>query len=453
MSSSFKLQHSASKNKLSTSTDWQIGLTPSSVYQPYNKLEDNTFDILTQLDTDFDRDSSFEYVGDCSSLSSSYFSSFDGSVTAAHEQRRPSLASSIHSSSHDNQWTPSATSTSPQTPILVEPDTHLPYRPYVKPTAYLTSSHVIFHDLQNEEQNPQGNLWSGPDDSSLPLLSAGHDMTMAETAHPLYQLDINGLSHANSNPALTPSIFENSGLCTLTTLGDEMLEWKPAAVRPVAETIEPSVAFQATVPASPAYKIEPSTPLHGHISPSIMFSSSPASIISPRVVPSQYDLDDLAYNSLHRSLSEVKKQRAGNDRLHRRAYERKRPAGSSSKLKASPSKTGLNCALVIEQNEFACTYPDCLDKKGLPKRFKRQEHKKRHEKTVHEKDEMHKCWVAECGRGFSRTDNLKSHLRNTHSKRPGVRGNRYVATLDKNSEFYDPEWVGELDKNGYPLSS
>jgi zinc finger protein BrlA len=64
----------------------------------------------------------------------------------------------------------------------------------------------------------------------------------------------------------------------------------------------------------------------------------------------------------------------------------------------------------------------------------------------------YKCWVPDCSRAFSRTDNLKSHLRNTHSKRPGVRGNRYVATLDKTSDFYDPEWVGELDKNGYPVS-
>jgi hypothetical protein len=33
-----------------------------------------------------------------------------------------------------------------------------------------------------------------------------------------------------------------------------------------------------------------------------------------------------------------------------------------------------------------------------------------------------------------------------------VRGNRYVATLDKTSKFYDPEWIGELDKNGFPIS-
>jgi hypothetical protein len=72
---------------------------------------------------------------------------------------------------------------------------------------------------------------------------------------------------------------------------------------------------------------------------------------------------------------------------------------------------------------------------------------------VHESGdhEVYRCWVPECNRAFSRTDNLKSHLRNTHSKKPGVRGNRYVATLDKNSQYYDPDWVGDLDKNGFPM--
>jgi uncharacterized Zn-finger protein len=179
-------------------------------------------------------------------------------------------------------------------------------------------------------------------------------------------------------------------------------------------------------------------------------------MVSPRIVPSQHDLDDFQYFSLPLTPSENKKPHAGTDRLHRRSYERKRIAGASSKPKTSPTKTGIDCALVIEQNEFACGYPGCIDKHTLKqKRFKRQEHKKRHEKTVHEKTQhtTYRCWVPDCGRGFSRTDNLKSHLRNTHSKRPGVRGNRYVATLDRNSEFYAPEWAGQLDKNGFPVKS
>jgi hypothetical protein len=424
------------------------------VYRPHTKVEESHFDLLPQLDTDFDRDSSLEYGGDCPSLSSTFFSP-DGSTTDSHGHRRPSLASSIHSASPEAFWTGSATSRSPTTHMSFESGTQVSCRQGVKRPAYLSSHHPIFHHLQHEEQDPHTVLWDAPDHASLSLLGSTHDMTMAEAAHPLYQLDVHGLNHGNANQTLTKSMFATPGACGLM-VADDMFGLYSASVQPPAETIEPSVAFQGTLPSSPCYKVEPSTPLRGHVPSSVVFSSSPLSVISPRIVPSQDDVDDYSYASLQQALSKTKKQRAGNDRLQRRTYERKRPAGSSSRPKSSPTKTGMECALVIEQNEFACSYPGCIDKHtGKQKRFKRQEHKKRHEKTVHEKTQhtTYRCWVPDCSRGFSRTDNLKSHLRNTHSKRPGVRGNRYVATLDKNSEFYDPDWVGELDKDGYPMSS
>ncbi|EXJ62160.1 hypothetical protein A1O7_02593 [Cladophialophora yegresii CBS 114405] len=341
------------------------------------------------------------------------------------------------------------------THMSFESGTQLSCRQDVKRTAYLANNHPIFHHLQDEEQDRHTILWEAPDDANLPLLGSNHDLTMTEVTHPLYHLDGHGLNHGNRNPSLTKSIFATPGACALIAT-DDMLGLYSTSVQPPAETIEPSVAFRGTLPSSPCYKVEPSTPLKGQMPSSVISSSSPLSVFSPRIVPSQHDVDDYPYASLQQALSRTKKQRAGNDRLQRRTYERKRPAGPSSNPKSSPIKTGMDCALVIEQNEFACGYPGCIDKHtGKQKRFKRQEHKKRHEKTVHEKTQhtTYTCWVPDCGRGFSRTDNLKSHLRNTHCKRPGVRGNRYVATLDKDSEFYDPDWVGELDKDGYPMSS
>lgn len=311
----------------------------------------------------------------------------------------------------------------------------------------------MFQQLHNAEQNRHRGLWGASDGLDLSSPDSPPGMTVVEAAHPMYLLDMHGLGDGDVNPYLTEPIFATPSTCALTA-ADDVLGLYSAIVQPPAETIEPSIAFRATFPSSPCCKVEPTTPLKGQI-PSTILSSSPLSMISPRIVPSQPDVDDFTYASLEQALGEKKKQRVRTDRLQRRAYERKRPVGSLSKPKTT-NKSGMACALVIEQNEFACSYPGCIDKHtGKQKRFKRQEHKKRHEKTVHEKTQhtTYRCWVPECGRPFSRTDNLKSHLRNTHSKRPGVRGNRYVATLDKNSEFYDPEWVGELDKHGYPLSS
>ncbi|EXJ68378.1 uncharacterized protein A1O5_08170 [Cladophialophora psammophila CBS 110553] len=414
--------------------------------------------MLPQLERpEFDRDSSLELMGQCSSLSSSFFSS-DASSTDSGGLRRPSLASSTYSASPEAFWTPSATTASPTTPMMLDPGAHLTSKQYMKPSAYLTDGHHMFHQVQDEERGPHRSMWETPGCSGLSLLNGTHELLLTEVSRPLYHADVHGLSHGNTNPALTKSIFtgpsssESGAMIRVTD--DDMFAWRSAAIHPPAETIEPSVAFHGTLASSPSYKIEPSTPLKLHITPSAILSSSPLSMISPRVLPSQHDVEELSYGSLQQALGEAKKQRPNTDRLQRRHYERKRPASLSSKSKATPPKSGVNCELVIAQNEFACSYPGCIDKHtGKQKRFKRQEHKKRHEKTVHEKS-MHttyRCWVSECNRPFSRTDNLKSHLRNTHSKRPGVRGNRYVATLDKNSEFYDPDWVGELDKNGYPI--
>ena len=85
---------------------------------------------------------------------------------------------------------------------------------------------------------------------------------------------------------------------------------------------------------------------------------------------------------------------------------------------------------------------------GCSKSFKRREHLKRH-MSSHTKEKPHICWVAQCRRSFSRVDNLNAHYKNAHSKKESR--NRYVATLDENSPYYDPLFRGELTSDGRPL--
>lgn len=191
---------------------------------------------------------------------------------------------------------------------------------------------------------------------------------------------------------------------------------------------------------------------------------------SPGTVPSQREADDsasfdssglpqdavdLAYETLSISINMRERERnRDHSRLSRRRYDRK---GSRPGCKRRPvaNKSVFECDLVITANSFACGYPECIDKNtGKQKRFKRAEHKKRHEKTVHQKEShvSHQCWVPQCERSFSRTDNLKSHLKNTHGKRSPNARNRYVATLDpNNSQYYSPDWEGDLTSEGLPI--
>jgi hypothetical protein len=85
---------------------------------------------------------------------------------------------------------------------------------------------------------------------------------------------------------------------------------------------------------------------------------------------------------------------------------------------------------------------------GCKKRFKRQDHLERHIRS-HSKEKPYVCWVPGCHRAFSRRDNLKVHCTKTHTTHGGH--NRYVATLDQKSPYYDPGFRGQLSFDGLPL--
>ena len=429
------------------------------------KVEGDSFDMLPELDADFEKDSPLALMTDSTSLSSSFFS-VDLSTPDLLAQRRSSIASCSSSTPPELFFTPSAGNTSPTTPPMADTSFQAAYnKQFVKPATYLPNYHSMFH-LGEDEKSLEECIWLDQTSTlnalpvGLPLMTQVPEMLM-EGNYSWYGSEHRGLSTVAANPALTKSMFGSNmtGLSNSRTDNDnDILPWRSHGSQPPSETIEPRVTFQGALTSSPPYKVEPSTPASVRIPTSAILSSSPMSIVSPVVLPSQHDVEEMPYAAMEQVLrfAPSRKHRANPDRLYRRGYERKRVAGTSSKPKPviSSGKTGINCELIIAQNEFACSYPGCIDKNtGKQKRFKRQEHKKRHEKTVHEKamHEAYRCWVPDCDREFSRTDNLKSHLRNTHSKKLGARGNRYVATLDKNNEYYDPEWVGELDKHGYPI--
>lgn len=119
--------------------------------------------------------------------------------------------------------------------------------------------------------------------------------------------------------------------------------------------------------------------------------------------------------------------------------------GSDWQPGKQPTGSNLNqedVRSVIKQGQFKCTTPKCN------RSFKRQEHLKRHMKN-HSKEKRYVCWVPGCYRAFSRGDNLNAHCTKTHSK-PGGR-NRYVASLDKTSPDYNPNFRGQLTSDGRPV--
>ena len=401
--------------------------------------------LLPHVDIDYDQLSPRSSPGNCPSLTESFLST-QGSSVYTDPTRRSSFTSSTTNSPH---WYSSqlASTTSPTTPLTsIHPFSIDDQQ--MKMEQGLEREHIYHVDPNGL---PELDFWMGAQDSSD--LSHVTSMTVVPLMGVIGTSELpsycSSYSHypqtvSMSNPALSRSMFDVNDAVSEVRQGDEesSLLWSALTSSP-PQTIAPSAAFPPLLVSSPVTKHEPSTPIRMSTHASVMFSSSPMGLMSPPIVPSQHDADDAKYELADHEIDllDFPKHRPSVDRLHRRGYERKRHVGISSRPKPVVARTGLLCEALIPQNEFPCSFTGC------GKRFKRQEHRKRHERTVHEKHlyPMYVCWVKTCGRDFSRTDNLKSHLKNTHGKNSPNQRNDYVATLDENSEYYDPDWVGEID--------
>ena len=412
-------------------------------------------ELLQRIDTDCDQLSLRSSPGECPSLAESFLST-QASDMYTDATRRSSFASST---SESPGWysSKSANTTTPTTPMTS-------VSPFSIDGQQMKMEHGFdrTHTYHIHQSGlPELDFWMGSHDtndlshltnlSAIPLMdvvgTSEHSAYCSE--YPQYPQTV-----SMSNPALSRSMFD---VHDAATMGEDEtgLVWSALTSSP-PQTIAPSAAFQPILVSSPVSKHEPSTPIRMSTHSSMMFSSSPMGLMSPPILPSQHDVDEAKYEVAEYEVVEADfpRVRIGVDRLHRRGYERKRHVGPSSRPKPVEKRTGMDCDAVIRGNEFPCNYPDCIDKQtGFPKRFKRQEHRKRHEKTVHEKHKhpLHKCWVPGCNTDFSRTDNLKSHLKNTHGKNSPNQRNLYVATLDKHSEYYDPDWEGAITGDGLPI--
>jgi len=215
------------------------------------------------------------------------------------------------------------------------------------------------------------------------------------------------------------------------------------------QTVAPSATFRALVNSSPPFTQYPTTPTplkyQGPVTP--LMDSSPFQ--TPSTTSSAqsraYAIARLERKIDHSPTPEARIRKHSQRTLKR--VSSKKAAGA----KASGSKqNALGTPFVIHKNTFEC--PDCTNKEGKRRKFKRSEHLKRHRNTCHGDNRPHVCWVPKCnGRAFSRNDNLKAHLTNTHGKWSARMRNQYVATLDPTCEFYDPEWRGKLTSEGFPV--
>lgn len=256
------------------------------------------------------------------------------------------------------------------------------------------------------------------------------------------------------DPSLSRAMFTNPTPQPIShTMMDGMVPWPQTFDLAYPMTIAPSVTFQGALPSSPASEFEPITPLRHHRGSSSMFASSPLTGSSSTVLTSQWDVEETKYIPVDDNAAYREKQSLAY--LLRSSQDHSVKLEASSPRESPISKSGVDCEAVIPQNIYACSVPGCVDKDGRPKRFRRQEHKKRHERTVHNKEHKFHCWVQtggkRCTKEFTRRDNLNSHLKKTHGSRKNNQRNSYVATLDEKSEYFDEKWKGKLTADGLPV--
>lgn len=399
---------------------------------------DSTIDFLQSDEREYERYGSFTHSESCPSLSSSFLT-IDTSRLSIDEKRRGST-------SPDNFTVSSASVTSPITPLGP-----IPMHSFYAPEAWSKTQSLDLWQTQNPDPE---SFWMASEESAMAncLMNSLTQRTSATLFQPGYFCPI-APSKSDVDPPLSRAVFNNALSESKTTNPDEMVAWSNMGMITHPQTVEPSATFQTTLPSSsPLRKYEPITPLRHQRGSSSLFASSPLSGRSS-ILASQWSVDDMKYmpdDDVHGHAEKTFLRRT----LQSSRGSSRTKLEDESPRKPFPSKSGVDCEAVIQQNKYACSRPGCH------RRFKRQEHKKRHEKTVHTPQagvEQLKfpCWVVTgnkvCGRTFTRRDNLKSHETKTHGRRSHNQRNAYVATLDPKSKYYDADWAGPLTAEGLPI--
>lgn len=393
-------------------------------------------DLLQPIEQDEHQFASFVRTDTCPSLASSFLT-IDTSRMSFEDGRRSSFSSQSMSPGH---FTASAGSIpSPATPITFQPAYE---NVWTKP-----SMKGVWHSAYADANQ----LWWASHDPSFDSLQLNCYSRPCSTLHEKAELGVLTQPPPNTEDRTMSTVaFVDSSPEITRSHADNMLTWSAPGMAVQPQTIEPSATFQSVGPSSPLSKFEPITPLT-HRADSMLLDSSPFSSVPSSVVPSQYESDGSTYRGCTFDSFPTPKLVRSQIR-HKNLLKRESP----DRRKSPPAKSGLNCEAVIPQNEYPCTWPGCVDKEtGKARRFKRQEHRKRHEHTVHEKRSYFRCWVVTggkaCGKEFTRNDNLQSHLKKTHGRKSNNQRNPYVATQDPDSKYHDPKWTGPCTSDGLPI--
>lgn len=410
-------------------------------------MEHQRFDNVNYLDA---VDCSFEGYGplpqaeDCPSIGSSFLT-VDTSAMSFDEGRNDYKAPI---SPENLTMSSGASDSSPMTPIgqlsLSEmPDTAVWAQ-------YQLDNDIWHHHGANAE-----NLWLPSGESGMVncIMNSFSEQDASILQQPGY-FNLGRKQRTHPDPPLSRAMFANPAPQQVNhTVMDGMLPWPQTFDLGYPMTIAPSVTLQGALPSSPSSEFEPITPLKHQRGSSSMFASSPLTSSSSSVLTSQWDVEETKY--VPSTDAAAYRERQSLSYLLRSSTDHSIKTEESSPIESHVSKSGVDCEAVIPQNIYACSVPGCVDKDGKPKRFRRQEHKKRHEKTVHDKENTFVCWVQTgskpCGKEFTRRDNLNSHLKKTHGSRKNNQRNSYVATLDEKSEYFDDKWKGKLTADGLPI--
>lgn len=396
----------------------------------------------TKIDTDLEHFPSFSSGGNssCPSLTSSFMST--GSSPLALDNSRRLSVDSTDSFAFEtfSPHYPSGT-VSPTTPLTSSD---------LVDTGFTTASSMMcmpadlgMSQLYHQDSNEP--YWMSQDSKAMNVMSPMEHLEGQHSfSHGHIRSYLPSQAHHLHDSTLSRPIFHGSSPYEEYSQ-DSLFPWTPTVHSTPPQTVAPSATFHPALSSPHGLSLAPATPsplrYHGPSTPTL--KSSPMSPYSPS-------------NSFSSSISSV--YHAG-EALHRIMDSRGQltPCKPSRKTvrrheqyKVTKSRS-FSPPPIVKANMFKCDREDCVDKEGRRKAFKRSEHLKRHINTCHSGKRDHVCWVDGCKKPFSRSDNLKTHMYHTHGRKSSGQRNRYVATLDDKSPYYEPDYRGPLDSEGRPL--